>query len=590
MERENIKNEVLDKLPPHLLDLVIDQPYDNYTAQDHAVWRYVMRQNINFLGKVAHSSYLNGLKKTGISIDSIPHMYGMNRILKEIGWAAVAVDGFIPPQAFMEFQAYNVLVIAADIRNINHILYTPAPDIIHESAGHAPIIADEEYASYLRLFGEIGSKAFSSKQDYELYEAIRHLSIIKEDPGTPEDEVRLAEKAIEEIQANMGEPSEMAKIRNLHWWTVEYGLIGTVDDFKLYGAGLLSSIGESANCIKPSVKKLPYTIDAVNYSFDITTQQPQLFVTPSFAHLSDVLNAFADSMAFRKGGTRALETARNSGHHATVELSSGIQVGGVVDRVWQDDQGEAIYFATAGPTQLCFENQELDGQGKIQHAHGFSSPLGRLEKSDRPLEHMSIEQLAELGIIEGNHCELRFSSGIALSGILTQITTLPNGLKGILTFDQCTVRLGNQILFDPSWGIYDMVLGAQVASCAAGLPDPRSFGLTFEAPKEKTHKIEYSESDKNLHQLYKRVRQIREQGLGYDELEEIFDQLQSKFPHDWLLALEILEILRSEELHDGLAKVAEQYLTTKALNNEELNKLIHDGIRLIDADFELVHP
>jgi phenylalanine-4-hydroxylase len=34
-------------------------------------------------------------------------MYGMNRILTEIGWAAVAVDGFIPPNAFMEFQAYK---------------------------------------------------------------------------------------------------------------------------------------------------------------------------------------------------------------------------------------------------------------------------------------------------------------------------------------------------------------------------------------------------------------------------------------------------------------------------------------------------
>jgi phenylalanine-4-hydroxylase len=60
-----------------------------------------------------------------------------NRILTEIGWAAVAVDGFIPPNAFMEFQAYNVLVIASDIRQLEHIEYTPAPDIIHEGAGHA---------------------------------------------------------------------------------------------------------------------------------------------------------------------------------------------------------------------------------------------------------------------------------------------------------------------------------------------------------------------------------------------------------------------------------------------------------------------
>mgnify|MGYP000371157777 CR=1 FL=1 len=94
-------------------------------------------------------------------------MEGMNRILKDIGWAAVSVDGFIPPNAFMEFQAYNVLVIASDIRTINHIEYTPAPDIIHEAAGHAPIITNPEYAEYLRRFGEIGSKAISSDVLFE---------------------------------------------------------------------------------------------------------------------------------------------------------------------------------------------------------------------------------------------------------------------------------------------------------------------------------------------------------------------------------------------------------------------------------------
>ena len=65
-------NEILEKLPAHLMSLVIDQPYDEYSAQDHAVWRYVMRQNVRYLGKVAHGSYLDGLKKTGISIDKIP--------------------------------------------------------------------------------------------------------------------------------------------------------------------------------------------------------------------------------------------------------------------------------------------------------------------------------------------------------------------------------------------------------------------------------------------------------------------------------------------------------------------------------------
>ena len=118
---ENIKsNPLIDRLPPHLKQFIKPQNYEEYTPINQAVWRYVMRKNVDYLSQVAHQSYLDGLKKTGISIDHIPNMYGMNRILKEIGWAAVAVDGFIPPSAFMEFQAYNVLVIASDIDATAH--------------------------------------------------------------------------------------------------------------------------------------------------------------------------------------------------------------------------------------------------------------------------------------------------------------------------------------------------------------------------------------------------------------------------------------------------------------------------------------
>ena len=219
---EDYGNAQVANLPQHLKQFVVKQDYASYTNIDHAVWRYVMRKNVAFLKEVAHESYLNGLEKTGITIEQIPNIKEMNRILGDIGWGCVCVDGFLPPSAFMEFQAFKVLVIAADIRQLEHIEYTPAPDILHEAAGHAPIIADPGYAEYLRLFGEIGSKAISSSKDFELYEAIRHLSIIKEDPNTSDIEILKAEEDINNIQKNMGPPSEMSLIRNLHWWTVEY--------------------------------------------------------------------------------------------------------------------------------------------------------------------------------------------------------------------------------------------------------------------------------------------------------------------------------------------------------------------------------
>src|SRR5690606_18123069 len=244
-------NPILERLPLHLKQYLVEQHYERYTPVDHAVWRYVMRQNYSYLKDVAYYPYIPGLRAAGLSIEHIPDLQAMNDSLRKIGWAAATVDGFIPPVAFMEFQAHHVLVIAADIRQLAHIEYTPAPDIIHESSGHAPIIAEPEYAEYLSYFGEIGSKAMFSSKDFEQYEAIRKLSILKESHDASPKAIQAAEERLAAIQADMGEPSEMALLSRLHWWTVEYGLIGTLDNPKIYGAGLLSSIGESASCMKP---------------------------------------------------------------------------------------------------------------------------------------------------------------------------------------------------------------------------------------------------------------------------------------------------------------------------------------------------
>jgi phenylalanine-4-hydroxylase len=369
-------NPLLDRLPKHLKQFVKAQDYSEYTPIDQAVWRYVMRKNVSYLPKVAHGSYLDGLKKTGIEIDRIPSMYGMNRILSDIGWAAVAVDGFIPPAAFMEFQAYNVLVIASDIRQLEHIEYTPAPDIIHEGAGHAPIIANPEYAEYLRRFGEIGCKAISSHKDYQMYEAIRLLSILKEAQDTPQAEIDAAQKAVEDLQNNMGELSEMAQIRNLHWWTVEYGLIGTIENPKIYGAGLLSSIGESAWCMTDNVKKIPYDFSAVSQSFDITKVQPQLYVAPDFAYLSLILEEFANTMALRTGGLSGIQKLIHSKALGTVELSTGLQISGVFTNFIEYD-GKPIYVQTTGKTALAYREKELVGHGTGTHPDGFGSAYCR---------------------------------------------------------------------------------------------------------------------------------------------------------------------------------------------------------------------
>ncbi|RYJ42024.1 aromatic amino acid hydroxylase [Flavobacterium beibuense] len=572
-------NPLIERLPKHLKQFIKPQDYEEYTPINQAVWRYVMRKNVNYLSKVAHSSYLEGLKKTGIEINNIPSMYGMNRILKEIGWAAVAVDGFIPPNAFMEFQAYNVLVIASDIRQLEHIEYTPAPDIIHEGAGHAPIIANPEYAEYLRRFGEIGCKAISSARDYEIYEAIRLLSILKEAEGTPQDEIEAAEKRVDELQNDMGELSEMALIRNLHWWTVEYGLIGTVEDPKIYGAGLLSSIGESAWCMTDNVKKLPYDINAAYQSFDITKPQPQLFVTPDFAHLSLVLEEFANKMALRTGGLSGIQKLINSNALGTIELSTGVQISGVFTNVIESE-GKPVYIQATGGTALAYREKELVGHGTAYHAEGFGSPIGKLKGINLAIEDMSPRDLKAYGVYEGERVTLEFEGDITVSGEIITGTRNIQGKIILISFKDCTVTNGDKVLFQPEWGTYDMAVGKKVVSAYSGPADVNSFDLITHVPSSKTIKAKKSAQKEELEGLYQNIRNIRDGVANTISIEDIFKKLKENHSNDWLLSVEITELLNQNKQQELLNEVL-LHLDEVKKKRPEIAHLIEGGLELI---------
>ena len=570
-------NPILDKLPKHLQQYIKPQNYEEYTPINQAVWRYVMRKNVSYLSRVAHASYVDGLKKTGISVDYIPNMYGMNRILKDLGWAAVAVDGFIPPAAFMEFQAYNVLVIASDIRQLENIAYTPAPDIIHEGAGHAPIIANPEYAEYLRRFGEIGCKAISSAKDFELYEAVRHLSIIKEAKGTDPKEIEKSEKHIEYLQEHMGEPSEMALIRNLHWWTVEYGLIGKVEEPKIYGAGLLSSIGESEWCMTDKVKKLPYSIEAAHTPFDITKPQPQLFVTPDFAFLSQVLEDFANTMALRTGGLCGLQKLIDSKELGTIELSTGLQVSGNFESVISHE-GNPIYFQTKRKSALAYREKELVGQDTRQHETGFGSPIGRLKGINIPIEKMSPRDLKAYKIYEGEFVSLDFVGGINVSGKIITGTRNLQGRIILITLESCKVTHQDQTLFESNGELYNMAIGEEIVSAYHGPADLKSFDLLNHEISSSSLKSKENHLTE-LESFYKQIRDYREGKNATISRTKVFQEVQQKYPKDWLLSVEIYELaLRSED--KDLANHIKIHLDTIKLEHPKVGQLIDDGLEL----------
>jgi phenylalanine-4-hydroxylase len=572
----DFNNPKVAALPAHLKQLLVDQQYEHYTAIDQAVWRYVMRQNYHHLKDIAYYPYIPGLKAAGLTIERIPDLQEMNDALGKIGWGAVTVDGFIPPNAFMEFQARRVLVIAADIRSLAHIGYTPAPDIIHESAGHAPIIAEKAYHEYLSYFGSIGTKAIASVEDTRLYEAIRALSILKEKPGASDDEIKQAEDVLNFQLANMGEPSEMALLSRLHWWTVEYGLIGTLDQPKIYGAGLLSSIEESLSCMLPKVKKIPYTIDAVNYSYDITQPQPQLFVTADFENLSNVLEQFADTMAFRKGGVYGLQRAVESHNTCTIVYSSGLEVSGTFSAFKQTDDSRPVFIKTIGPTQLSYGGQLLKGHGRDYHLDGFSSPVGKLKDSGLSIQEDHFNA--------GQSLTLQFESGVIVTGDVINVLR-KNGKNVLISFTGCTVTgKTGEILFNADWGVYDMAVGESIVSVYSGAADAEAFAENSYKASAKTEVPELEELNKALSALYQKVRDYRTRTFNHDDLQNIWSELQAKYPGDWLCPMEILELTANDSEYASLASEILNYLSKKSAAEPAFRQLIQNGISMATAE------
>lgn len=528
------QEEIVASLPVHLRPFVRIQDYGTqYSPRDQAAWRFLMTALVRSLSSTAHPVYLQGLERTGIALDHIPSIDEMNACLASLGWRAVVVDGFIPPAIFMEFQALKVLVIALEMRTVEHLLYTPAPDILHESAGHAPFLVDVDYAEYLQRFGEVGMAAIADEHDQELYEAVRKLSVLKENPDTEPQVLADAETKLQQLGERDHPPSEAALLTRLHWWTVEYGLVGTLEDYRLFGAGLLSSLGESQSCLDDAVvKKLPLTVNAVATPYDITATQPQLFVTRSCKHMGQVLEEFAASMAFRRGGREGLERAISARTVCTAEYASGVQVSGLFDECLCDAVGNVVYLRTKGPTQLAWKGRELYGHGVAAHREGFGAPVGLLKDFSRCLSHYTVDELRAHQIAIGEFVRLEFLSGITVEGELEEVLRQDHR-NLVLSFRDCTVTtLDGRVLFEPAWGRYDMAVGSAITSVSGGVADRERYQL-YKAPPPRTGAVP-CEDDPELMAAYDQVAA----GKAMDASR--VEDLLSAYPDEWLLRVELL--------------------------------------------------
>jgi phenylalanine-4-hydroxylase len=548
VDRSRVHSDPHRLIPDYLQPFIVDQEPSRYTAIDQAVWRFVLLQLHDRLERTAHPSYARGLARSAISPERIPSIGEMDRALSDFGWGAVCVDGFIPPRAFQAFQSLGILPIAAEIRSPEHLPYTPAPDIIHEAAGHAPILIDPVYAAYVRAVGEVGARAFASPADARIDRAVRVLSELKENAAADADLVS-AELELERAVLELGAPSEAARIARLYWWTAEYGLVGAPDDYRLFGAGLLSSLGESHFCHGAQVRKLPLSAECTSVGYDITRPQPQLFVARDFEQLHAVLAEVSQTLAYDIGGAHAVRAAFESRELCTVYLPGATQVIGKLTRVDAEDALQET------PCCLSFDaGASLAQRGQLLGAveAGYMVAVGQLADGSDPRR-----LLADASSSAGLPWSAEYASGL-------RVTAIPS--RGPWQLPEAMIWLrelrlewrGRSLLVHAApypWLLADRVVTAGAGSaCPQVSPiDPlgaeaslaRAHGDGRPQQRSKVPKLRKADAATlRLERLYARARAAPRQGArGRAELEAIHGEMVTSHPHEWLLRWNVLEAL-----------------------------------------------
>jgi phenylalanine-4-hydroxylase len=291
-------------------------------------------------------------------------------------------------------------------------------------------------------------------------------------------------------------------------------------------------------------------------------------------------------MSFRVGGAQGLRKSIESKNTCTAVYSSGLQVSGTFTDVLLSTDNRPYFIKTSGSTSLAVNNKQMRGHGKEYHQDGFSSPIGRLREYSTPLENFTFSELKNIGIEKGKNVILVFESGITVSGEVEKISSTEGKIQ-LISFKNCTVKDRNEnLLFDPSWGNYDMAVGEKIVSVFCGAADKEAYEEIVYKSGTGTYRPQYDDKTLELHHLYHQVRNCRQNHTNYDFLENVWHQLKQSHQDDWLCALEILEILDHEEIEPVMALEINNYLEHKSATEPELRKLIRDGFYLIKHPVE----
>lgn len=225
-------------------DWTVSQDWVGYTPEQHAVWdRLFSRQAKMLEGRVA-PAFISGLDVLRMSKPGIPNFEELSeRLMKLTGWRVVAVPGLVPDEQFFRHLANRTFVAGRFIRTVDQLDYLQEPDVFHDVFGHVPLLADPTFADYMQAYGQGGLRSLS-------FDALHRLA-------------------------------------RLYWYTVEFGLIQEAAGLRLYGAGIVSSYGESLFALNSaSPNRVGFDLKRVMRTrYRIDDYQQTYFVVDSFEEL-----------------------------------------------------------------------------------------------------------------------------------------------------------------------------------------------------------------------------------------------------------------------------------------------------------------
>jgi phenylalanine-4-hydroxylase len=285
-------------------------------------------------------------------------------------------------------------------------------------------------------------------------------------------------------------------------------------------------------------------------------------------------------MAYKTGGIAGLTKAVQAESINSVEFENGLQISGVLKKFFVEDESKTnaegkkvSYLQFNGPTQISFNNKQINGHGKDYHAQGYGTPVGGIKNFE----------LNDLKT--GTVTELHYESGVKVKGTLKNILRLSDKAV-ILTFENATCDYNGEILFQPEWGAYDIVLANEVTSVFGGPADRGAYGAVDDFVASRVPTPKYSDQQLKLFKDYQAVRDLRTSGnFTQESVTKLFSEFKNEVPNEWLLFLELLEMAVKKNFSQDLIQNLDSHLQSLAKKNETVNINITSGLKLAYEKF-----